>query len=70
MKQQILIMITKKIQQQDKKMDIQILDIEKIKNYEKNPRINVDAVEKVKESIQEFGFRQPIVTDSCRSYQI
>ena len=44
-------------------MDIQILDIEKIKNYEKNPRINVDAVEKVKESIQEFGFRQPIVTD-------
>lgn len=44
-------------------MDIQILDIEKIKNYEKNPRINIDAVEKVKESIQEFGFRQPIVTD-------
>ena len=44
-------------------MDIQILEIEKIKNYDKNPRINIDAVEKVKDSIKEFGFRQPIVTD-------
>jgi len=44
-------------------MEIQLLEIDKIKNYEKNPRINLEAVEKVKESIKEFGFRQPIVTD-------
>jgi len=44
-------------------MQIEIIEIDKIFNYEKNPRINNQAVEKVKESIKEFGFRQPIVTD-------
>tara|TARA_R110000824_G_scaffold272414_3_gene460947 strand:- start:1731 stop:2345 length:615 start_codon:yes stop_codon:yes gene_type:complete len=44
-------------------MEIEIIEIDKIFNYEKNPRINNQAVEKVKQSIKEFGFRQPIVTD-------
>ena len=44
-------------------MLIEIIEIDKIFNYDKNPRINNQAVEKVKESIKEFGFRQPIVTD-------
>jgi ParB-like chromosome segregation protein Spo0J len=31
--------------------------------YDKNPRINAGAVDAVAASIQEFGFRQPIVVD-------
>jgi len=34
-----------------------------VKPYEQNPRINDGAVEAVVRSIQEFGFRQPIVVD-------
>lgn len=32
--------------------------------YENNPRKNDEAVEKVAASIQEFGFKQPIVVDN------
>jgi DNA modification methylase len=39
-------------------------DTSKIKPYENNPRINDDAVEKVARSLQEFGFRQPLVVDA------
>jgi site-specific DNA-methyltransferase (adenine-specific) len=39
-------------------------DTAKVKPYENNPRINDDAVEKVARSLQEFGFRQPLVVDS------
>src|SRR5215471_15685955 len=34
-----------------------------IQPYENNPRINGPAVDAVAASIQEFGFRQPIVVD-------
>ena len=34
-----------------------------IKPYEKNPRVNDGAVDAIARSIQEFGFRQPIVVD-------
>lgn len=38
--------------------------IAKVQPYEKNPRINEGAVESVAKSLQEFGWRQPIVVDS------
>tara|TARA_Y100001970_G_scaffold68283_1_gene86978 strand:- start:16872 stop:18011 length:1140 start_codon:yes stop_codon:yes gene_type:complete len=44
-------------------MKIENLNIEKIKPYEKNPRKNKKAIEKVAKSIDEYGFRQPIVVD-------
>jgi DNA modification methylase len=37
--------------------------ITSIKPYDRNPRFNDDAVAAVAASIQEFGFRQPIVVD-------
>jgi ParB family transcriptional regulator, chromosome partitioning protein len=37
--------------------------LEEIKPYEKNPRKNEDAVQYVSASIQEFGFKVPIVID-------
>ena len=45
-------------------MQIRQWKIEKVKPYERNPRRNDEAVNKVAASIQEFGFRQPIVVDS------
>ena len=44
-------------------MKIEQWDIERVKPYDKNPRRNDKAVEAVAKSIQEFGFRQPIVVD-------
>lgn len=44
-------------------MELQAIRIEKIKPYEKNPRINDKSIEKVAQSIEEFGFKQPIVLD-------
>lgn len=38
--------------------------ISELKEYENNPRNNDDAVEAVAESIQQFGFKVPIVIDS------
>ena len=38
-------------------------EIGEIKPYERNPRVNEHAVDAVAESIRQFGFRQPIVTD-------
>lgn len=38
--------------------------ISEIRPYEKNPRINDGAVEKVAASLEEFGWKQPIVIDS------
>jgi DNA modification methylase len=43
---------------------IELWNINRVKPYEKNPRINDGAVEAVARSLQEFGFRQPIVTDT------
>ena len=44
-------------------MKIEQRSLSEIKPYEKNPRLNDDAVDAVARSIQEFGFRQPIVVD-------
>jgi ParB-like chromosome segregation protein Spo0J len=45
-------------------MLIELRSIESIKPYANNPRLNEAAVEAVAKSIQEFGFRQPIVIDA------
>lgn len=40
-----------------------MMSVSDIRPYEKNPRKNQDAVKYVKNSIEEFGFNQPIVVD-------
>ena len=45
-------------------MKVEMVNIEKLVPYARNPRINAHAVDEVAASIQEFGFRQPIVVDS------
>lgn len=45
-------------------MKIELWKLSDIKPYPNNPRINDDAVEAVMASLQEFGFRQPIVVDA------
>ena len=44
-------------------MTIQYLSLDKIKPYENNPRINEGAVDKVANSIEKFGFKNPIILD-------
>ena len=44
-------------------MQIETWPIDRPQPYDKNPRLNDDAVAVVARSIQEFGFRQPIVVD-------
>ncbi len=44
-------------------MKVVLRRVSNIKPYAKNPRINEDAVDAVAASIQEYGFRQPIVVD-------
>jgi len=44
-------------------MKIAIRKLSEIKPYPNNPRFNDQAVDAVAKSIQEFGFRQPIVVD-------
>ena len=44
-------------------MHIEQRPLTDIQPYENNPRLNNDAVDAVAKSIQEFGFRQPIVVD-------
>lgn len=44
-------------------MKIENMKISDIHPYEKNPRINDNAVDAVAKSIQEFGWRAPIVVD-------
>lgn len=45
-------------------MNVEMREVEKIIPYDKNPRKNDAAVDAVARSIQEFGFRQPIVVDA------
>jgi hypothetical protein len=45
-------------------MKVQLRKIDSIRPYERNPRLNDEAVDAVAASIQEFGFRQPIVVDA------
>ena len=42
---------------------VEIRPIESVIPYDKNPRLNDKAVDAVAASLQEFGFRQPIVVD-------
>ena len=44
-------------------MHIAFRPIDDIKPYDKNPRVNDDAVDSVARSLQEFGWRQPVVVD-------
>lgn len=44
-------------------MEITMLKLGEIKPYNKNPRKNDQAVKAVKKSIEEFGFKVPIVVD-------
>ena len=44
-------------------MKIELVNPDTLINYDKNPRKNIHAVAKIKDSIKEFGFRQPIVVD-------
>lgn len=44
-------------------MKIDMRKLSDIKPYENNPRINDAAVDAVARSLQEFGFRQPILVD-------
>ena len=45
-------------------MEIIVKNIEDLVEYENNPRNNDAAVEPVARSIEEFGFKVPIVVDS------
>ena len=47
-------------------MAVKLLPIDSIRPYENNPRLNDAAVEAVAQSIKEYGFRQPMVTDPQR----
>ena len=44
--------------------EIEIRSIDSIRPYEQNPRHNDDAIDAVAASLEEFGFRQPIVVDA------
>ena len=44
-------------------MDVIYMSLKDIHPYPNNPRINDSAIEKVKNSIKEFGFRNPIIID-------
>ncbi len=45
-------------------MQVEMWSLDRIKPYENNPCINDAAVDPVVQSINEFGFRQPIVVDA------
>lgn len=46
-------------------MQIETWPLDRLIPYEHNPRINDQAVDTVARSIEEFGFRQPIVVDEA-----
>ena len=45
-------------------MEIKMVSVEDIIPYENNPRKNADAVQYVKNSIEQFGFKIPMVLDA------
>jgi len=45
---------------------IVMLPVSEVRPYEKNPRKNAEAVKYVKASIEQFGFKVPIIIDSNR----
>jgi len=46
-------------------MQIELINIDRLVPYDGNPRHNQASVDKVAASIKEFGWQQPIVTDSA-----
>ena len=46
-------------------MQIELWDIHRIRPYPGNPRLNDSAVDAVAKSLQEFGWRQPLVVDEA-----
>lgn len=44
-------------------MKVEERTLDSIRPYDNNPRVNKDAIPLVKKSIEEFGFRVPIVID-------
>jgi ParB-like chromosome segregation protein Spo0J len=46
-------------------LQIETWPLDRLIPYDKNPRLNDDAVDSVARSIEEFGFRQPIVVDEA-----
>lgn len=44
-------------------LEIKNINIDDLKPYKNNPRNNIEAVKYVKNSIQEFGFKVPIIID-------
>jgi ParB-like chromosome segregation protein Spo0J len=44
-------------------MKIEMWNVDRVKPYEQNPRLNDGAVDAVVTSLEEFGWRQPIVVD-------
>jgi site-specific DNA-methyltransferase (adenine-specific) len=47
-------------------MNIEMMETTSLQPYEKNPRKNEKAVQVVSNSIQQYGFQQPIVVDNDR----
>ena len=47
----------------DGAFSVQWMPVNSIKRYNNNPRINAHAVQAVRNSLNEFGWRQPIVVD-------
>ena len=47
-------------------MQIENLPLDKITPYQKNPRKNKKGIKAVKQSIEEFGFTQPIIVNAER----
>ena len=44
-------------------MEVKLFRLEEIRPYEKNPRRNDGAIEAVAKSIEQFGFKVPVVVD-------
>lgn len=47
----------------NKKIEIKYVKLQALTAYENNPRKNEEAVQFVKNSIRDFGFKQPIIVD-------
>lgn len=45
------------------KLKIEYKNIDELVPYEKNPRINKEAIKYVKNSIKQFGFKNPVIID-------
>ena len=62
-KQTCLLRVTENREKDRTAMKVEQWDVTTIRPYRRNPRVNHDAVDAVARSIEQFGFRQPIVVD-------